>query len=238
MLLIVFLVSSFTLGRQTEHNIYGNIVGRRGLEFSIGLPQYIQERRAISIYFSLTRHAYGGFCNLDELWISFARGNLACERPSFVRVQCTTSEPFVSLRWCGRSICRFTDSRRKYFKQRISYCPNSCAGFNFMELRTSLSGDIHPLPGPDTSGSRIVIHGNRPTRRIPDSGGHVSANCNRIQLTKNSQSTVHKNQHKLLEIAHLNAELLKCRQHFIETKELALELDFDILTISETYFGW
>lgn len=238
MLLIVFLVSSFTLGRQTEPNIYGNIVGRRGLEFSIGLPQYIQERRAISIYFSLTRHAYGGFCNLDELWISFARGNLACERPSFVRVQYTTSEPFVSLRWCGRSMCRFTDSRRKYFKQRISYCPNSCAGFNFMELRTSLSGDIHPLPGPDTSGSRIVIHGNRPTRRIPDSGGHVSANCNRIQLTKNAQSTVHKNQHKLLEIAHLNAELLKCRQHFIETKELALELDFDILTISETYFGW
>ena len=190
--------------------------------FFIGLPQYIQERSAISIYFSLTRHAYGGFCNLDELWISFARGNLACERPSFVRVQYTTSEPFVSLRWCGRSMCRFTDSRRKYFKQRISYCPNSCAGFNFMELRTSLSGDIHPLPGPDTSGSRIVIHGNRPTRRIPDSGGHVSANCNRIQLTKNSQSTVHKNQHKLLEIAHLNAELLKCRQHFVETKELAL----------------
>ena len=91
-----------------------------------------------------------------------------------------------------------------------------------MELRTSLSGDIHPLPGPDTSGSRIVIHGNRPTRRIPDSGGHVSANCKRIQLTKNAQSTLHKNQHKLLEIAHLNAELLKCRQHFVETKELAL----------------
>ena len=106
-----------------------------------------------------------------------------------------------------------------------------------MELRTSLSGDIHSLPGPDTSSSRIaVIHGNRPTRRIPDSGGHVSANCIRIQLTKNAQSTVHKNQHKLLEIAHLNSELLKCRQHFIETRELALERDFDILTISETWF--
>ena len=41
----------------------------------------------------------------------------------------------------------------------------------------------------------------------------------------------------LLEIAHLNAELLKCRQHFTETKELALERDFDILTISETWFN-
>ena len=48
---------------------------------------------------------------------------------------------------------------------------------------------------------------------------------------------MNKNQNKLLEIAHLNAELLKCRQHFIETRELALERDFDILTISETWFN-
>ena len=223
---------------QTELNTHGNIVGRRGLEFSGGFAQYIQERSVISIYSSLTRHAFGGFCNSDELWISFARGNLPCERPSFVRVQNTTPEPFVSLWRCGRSTCRFTDPRRKYFKQRISYYPNSCAGFNFMKLCISLSGDIHPLPGPDTTSSRIaVIHGNRQTRRIPDSVGHVSANCNRIQLTKNAQSTVHKNQNKLLEIAHLNAELLKCRQHFTETKELALERDFDILTISESWFN-
>lgn len=97
---------------------------------------------------------------------------------------------------------RFTDLRRKYFKQRIWYYPNSSAGFNFRELCISLSGDIHPSPGTDTSSSRIaVIHGNRRTPRIPDSGGHVSANCTRIQLTKNAQSTVHKNQNKLLEIA-------------------------------------
>lgn len=95
MLFILFLISSFTLGRQTMPNIYGNIVGRRGPEFSRAFPQYIQERSAISIYFSLTRHAYGGFCNFDELWISFSRGNLACERPSFVKVQYTTFEPFV-----------------------------------------------------------------------------------------------------------------------------------------------
>ena len=81
----------------------------------------------------------------------------------------------------------------------------------------------------DTSSRRIpVIHGNRLTRRIPDLGGHVRANCTRIQSTKNAQSTVHGNQNKLLEIAYLNAELLKCRQHFIETKELALERDFDM----------
>ena len=101
-LLIYFLISSSTLCKQTELNTYGNIVGRRGLEFSRGFAQYIQERSVISIYSSLTRHAFGGFCNSDELWISFARGNLPCERPSFVRVQNTTPEPFVSLWRCGR----------------------------------------------------------------------------------------------------------------------------------------
>ena len=101
-LLIYFLISSSTLCRQTELNTYGNIVGRRGLEFSRGFAQYIKERSVISIYSSLTRHAFGGFCNSDELWISFARGNLPCERPSFVRVQNTTPEPFVSLWRCGR----------------------------------------------------------------------------------------------------------------------------------------
>ena len=73
---------------------------------------------------------------------------------------------------------RSTDLRQKYFKQRILYYPNSSAGFNFMELCISLNGDIHPLPGPDTSSSSItVIHGNRRARRIPYLGGHVSANC-------------------------------------------------------------
>ena len=71
-LLIPFLISSPTLGRQTELNNYGNIVGRHGLEFSRSFALYIQERSGISIYSSLTRYAFGGFCNSDELWISFA----------------------------------------------------------------------------------------------------------------------------------------------------------------------
>ena len=45
------------------------------------------------------------------------------------------------------------------------------------------------------------------------------------------------NLNKVLKIAHLNAELLKCRQHFFPTKELALENDFDILSISETWLN-
>ena len=42
---------------------------------------------------------------------------------------------------------------------------------------------------------------------------------------------------KVLKIAHLNAELLKCRQHFIETKEMISRENFDTLTISEKWFN-
>ena len=47
-LLIYFLISSSTLCRQTELNTYGNIVGRRGLEFSKGFAQYIKERSKVN----------------------------------------------------------------------------------------------------------------------------------------------------------------------------------------------
>ena len=48
---------------------------------------------------------------------------------------------------------------------------------------------------------------------------------------------MHENHNKVLKIAHLNAELLKCRQQFFQTRELALENDFDILSISDTWFN-
>ena len=48
---------------------------------------------------------------------------------------------------------------------------------------------------------------------------------------------MHENQNKVLKITRLNAELLKCRQHFFQTKELALENDLDILSISETWLN-
>ena len=47
----------------------------------------------------------------------------------------------------------------------------------------------------------------------------------------------HRNNIKQLEIAHLNTESLKCRHHFHEIKEMALQKSFDILTFSETWFN-
>ena len=37
--------------------------------------------------------------------------------------------------------------------------------------------------------------------------------------------------------SHINAESLKCRHHFHEIKQLALQRKFEILTFSETWFN-
>ena len=62
-----------------------------------------------------------------------------------------------------------------------------------MEQSISLSGDIHPLLGPENS-SQISVHPrNQQNWRIPEARSHVSANCISIQLTKKSQAAVPEN---------------------------------------------
>ena len=65
-----------------------------------------------------------------------------------------------------------------------------------------------------------------------------------MTLITSTQEIMHlnklRNLNKVLKIAHLNAELLKCRQHFTETKEtreMTLRENFGTPTISETWFN-
>ena len=101
-----------------------------------------------------------------------------------------------------------------------------------------LSGDVHPLPGPNNvKGRKIPVYtGNQSRKRFKTGHGRVSDNCIRVQLT-NSRATKHGNQNKLLKIAHLNTQSLKCRHHFLEIKEMASKQDFDVLSFSETWFN-
>ena len=48
---------------------------------------------------------------------------------------------------------------------------------------------------------------------------------------------MHNNHNMFLKIAHMNAQSLNNRQHFLEIKEMALQNNFDILTFSETWFN-
>ena len=88
-----------------------------------------------------------------------------------------------------RPVFIFTGLRRKYFKSRISFYSNSCVSFNFMELCIKLSGDVHPLPGPETTttGNRVsVCIGNRRNKRSGQSGS--LDNITRITTSRQWQS--------------------------------------------------
>ena len=142
--------------------------------------------------------------------------------------------------------------RKRWFTRRVQYYPNSDASFNFMALTIQLSGDIHPLPGPNTNTSttsRIParITSNRRNTNKPTPRHRVESNCIKIDTIdtqamnlRNGETTQqfkHGGQHKRLKIAHLNAESLKNRTRFTEIREMALRNDFDILSFSETWFN-
>ena len=129
-------------------------------------------------------------------------------------------------------------TRKRWFKCHVPYYSNSDATFNFMELCITLSGDVHPLPGPERDAAKIpvCIGNSRVRNKNKVSRGHVKFNCITIQW-RMPNSLKHRNNNKQLEIAHLNAESLKCGHHFHEIKEMALQKSFDILTFSETWFN-
>ena len=128
--------------------------------------------------------------------------------------------------------------RKRWFKCHVPYYSNSDATFYFMELCITLSGDVHPLPGPERDAAKIpvCIGNSRVRNKNKVARGHVKSNCITIQ-SRMPNSLKHRNNNKQLEIAHLNAESLKCRHHFHEIKEMALQKSFDILTFSETWFN-
>ena len=61
----------------------------------------------------------------------------------------------------GGLTCSLTGLWGKWFKLTISHYSKSLAGFNVMEQCILFSGDIHPLPGPENSGTISVHAGNR-----------------------------------------------------------------------------
>ena len=62
---------------------------------------------------------------------------------------------------------------KRYYKSRITYYNNAVASFNFLELHTQLSGDIHPQPGPD---SQLSIPVRITQRSHRQKNSHLSCN--------------------------------------------------------------
>ena len=73
------------------------------------------------------------------------------------------------------------------------------------------------------------------------------ANCIKVNITPTvgtngwqaleTQPKIHGGRSRHIKVAHLNAQSLKNRVHFHEVKDMTLQNDFDILTISESWFN-
>ena len=174
--------------------------------------------------------------NADMIRNTSAPGECFINCSSIV-IEQTSSAYTIVLYFTTDNTKIFSRLRVKWFRYQVPYYPNSNASFNFMELCITLSGDVHPLPGPDNvKGRKVPVYTGNQSRKYKTGHGRVSDNCIRVQLT-NSRATKHGNQNKLLKIAHLNAQSLKCRHRFLEIKEMASKKDFDVLSFSETWFN-
>ena len=97
----------------------------------------------------------------------------------------TTSAPFVfftvnclnlyiKLAYLRPSTIAFMAFKvKRYYKSRITNYKNAVASFNFLELHTQLSGDIHPQPRPDLQLSIPVRITQRSHRQ---KNSHLSCN--------------------------------------------------------------
>ena len=127
--------------------------------------------------------------------------------------------------------------RRKWLKGHIPYYSNSDDSINFLEFCITLSGYVHPLPDPEKETKKAipVCTGRHFKRNNVVLRSHIKSNC--VRPTVSTNSPVLGNHNKQLTITHLNAESPKNRQHFQEVSEMTLQKQYDVLTISETWFN-
>ena len=168
----------------------------------------------------------------------------------------------ISTRYINMRECRVKTKR--WHKSRVSYYNNSDATFNFMELAITLSGDVHPLPGPDFGTSSAIKtwitnrHMDRQlVRQLRSQSNHSNYSAvdfrrnnnfhrNLIiipiqQLMKSANRTVQNKathgQPHCIKISHLNVRSLKNRVHFHQVHDLITSGDFDVFSVSESWLN-
>ena len=120
--------------------------------------------------------------------------------------------------------------RKRWFTRRVQYYPNSDASFNFMALTIQLSGDIHPLPGPNTNTSTMSriparITSNRRNTKTPTPRHRVESNCIKID-TIDTQAMFFGTQQILSKIPNVTVPFLGKKLTPISScKDLGVTLD-------------
>ena len=119
--------------------------------------------------------------------------------------------------------------KRKWFCCNIIYYRNCVATFNYLELSIQLSGDVHPLPGPEI-GRRIPVQitQQRPTQ-LTRMFSRNPSNHTQVKITRTLQ-------HSLtapFQLSLLNVRSI--REKGLIVKDVTVELDYDALIITETW---
>ena len=119
--------------------------------------------------------------------------------------------------------------KRKWFCCNIIYYRNCVATFNYMELPIQLSGDVHPLPGPEI-GRRVPVQitQQRPTQ-LTRMFSRNPSNHTQVNITRNLQ-------HSLtapFQLSLLNVRSI--REKGLIVKDFTVEHDLDALIITETW---
>ena len=139
-----------------------------------------------------------------------------------------------------------TKNTKRFLKSKIRYYNNSDSTFN-LEFMSILSGDVHPMPGPiqttnEQNGAFSAIP-TRITNRTPQlypRGSNGSDNRNLISINTNyhtNQNNQFRGQSHSIKLSHLNVRSLKNREHFHQVADLVSNGDYDVFTVSETWFN-
>ena len=122
---------------------------------------------------------------------------------------------------------------KRWFKARIAYYPNSVATFNFNALTISLSGDVHPLPGPISRGTWLCKIPVRCTHRKKKTTS-CSRTCDESNCIKNnSERSNSSSLSQSLNFGLWNVRSVKNKALWL--KDYTFEHDLVFLALTETW---
>ena len=143
--------------------------------------------------------------------------------------QCT----HIGLNYSAKFSHLIETKTKRWFKARIAYYPNSVATFNFNALTISLSGDVHPLPGPISRGTWLckipVRCTHRKKKTTSCSRTCDESNCIKINSKRSNSSSLSQS----LNFGLWNVRSVKNKA--LSPKDYTFEHDLVFLALTETW---
>ena len=141
--------------------------------------------------------------------------------------QCT----HIGLNYSAKFSHLIETKTKRWFKARIAYYPNSVSTFNVNALTISLSGDVHPLPGPiSRSTCKIPVRcTDRKKKTTSCSRTCDESNCIKINSKRSNSSSLSQS----LNFGLWNVRSVKNKA--LSPKDYTFEHDLVFLALTETW---